>query len=438
MPLSFTKTICIFIFTVSLSAISQAQVGPLLKTKWDQGCGYNALLPSSTNNTYCNKTVVGCSGVALSQIAKYWQYPNKGFGTISYLNDVTNKQITVNLDTVYFNWTKIGDSIGQVGKSDFNLQHLMKNCAYVTRSRFGPEGTAGNFTSDTIATYLGYSIMAKAMYPFPSNFDSVSTIIKKEIDNGRPVLLEINSTSGNFPHGLVIDGYKATNPIEFHLNWGWGGRDNDYFALSTIYSKSLGTDFYPMRLVYNIKPRVEKSIETKKDTLFFNSFDNYQIEAQYLSFTSYENWQLTLDNSWLNLYKSNASGVGGNKIKDLLLYPNPNLSSKRIGSVTLSNGISTKKVVVVQKGTDVAGLENASLQSQNMMQLYPNPTKDVLNVRCMLVGNNYNEYRIYNSEGVNVMNAPNEGFETSISLKGLEPGIYFLKGTGKGQRFVIE
>jgi hypothetical protein len=73
-----------------------------------------------------------------------------------------------------------------------------------------------------------------------------------------------------------------------------------------------------------------------------------------------------------------------------------------------------------------------------MMQLYPNPTKDVLNVRCMLVGNNHSEYRIYNSEGLNVMNAPNEGFETSISLKGLEHGIYFLKGIGKGQRFVIE
>lgn len=438
MPHSFSKTVTVFIFAFFFCSFSHAQVGPLLKTKWDQGCGYNALLPSSPNGPYCNKSVVGCMGVALAQIAKYWQYPNKGFGTISYLNEVTNKQITVNLDTVYFNWSKIGDSIGQVGKSDFNLQHLMMNCAYVAKSKFGARLTLGTFVIDTIATYLGFSIMAKDIYPFPSNFDSVSTIIKKEIDNGRPVLLEINSTSGNYPHGMLIDGYKPTNPIQFHMNWGWRGKDNGYFALSNIYSNSFGIAFHPTKLVYNIKPRIEKNIETKTDTLFFDSFINYQFALQYLSFTSSENWQLTLDNNWLNLYESKSSGVGGNKINDLLLYPNPNFSSKRIGSVTLSNGISTKKVVVVQKGTGVAGLENASLQSQNMMQLYPNPTKDILNVRCMLVGNNHNEYRIYNSEGVNVMNAPNEGFETSISLKGLEPGIYFLKGTGKGQKFVIE
>jgi hypothetical protein len=377
-------------------------------------------------------------GVALAQIAKYWQYPNKGIGTISYFNEVSNKQITVNLDTVYFNWSKIGDSIGQVGKSDFDLQHLMMNCAYVTKSRFGGKLTLGIFTIDTIAAHLGFSIMARDLYPFPSNYDSVSTIIKKEIDNGRPVLIEINSISGNSPHGMLIDGYKPTNPIQFHMNWGWGGKDNGYFALSSIYSNVFGIAFHPTRLAYNIKPRIEKNIETKTDTLFFDSFNNYQIALQYLSFTSSENWQLTLDNNWLNLFESKSSGVGSNKINDLLLYPNPNFSSKRIGSVTLSNGNSTKKVVVVQKGTSVSGLEDANLLSQNMIQLYPNPTKDVLNVRCMFIGNINSEYRIYNSEGLNVLNAPNEGIETSISLKGLEPGIYFLKGMGKGQRFVIE
>ena len=44
------------------------------------------------------------------------------------------------------------------------------------------------------------------------------------------VLLGASDNTGG--HEFVIDGYNG-NEL-FHINWGWGGADNGYFALSVL------------------------------------------------------------------------------------------------------------------------------------------------------------------------------------------------------------
>lgn len=54
---------------------SSSTVGPLLKTTWDQGCGYNTYCPVLSGGPQCGHAFTGCSTTAIAQVMYYWNYP---------------------------------------------------------------------------------------------------------------------------------------------------------------------------------------------------------------------------------------------------------------------------------------------------------------------------------------------------------------------------
>jgi len=96
-------------------------------------------------------------------------------------------------------------------------------------------------------------------------------------------------------------------------------------------------------------------------------------------------------------------------------------------------------VVIVQRGTDANGIEDELYSSKYNLTLYPNPAKDVLNVRSNLIPTaEERTLKIYNSQGIVVKSVSYTDTELSISLEGIPTGLYFIQGIGKPQRFVIE
>ena len=55
--------------------------------------------------------------------------------------------------------------------------------------------------------------------------------IYNELLHARPVVLGGHSSGGG--HAFVADGYDSESNF-FHINWGWTGKSNDYFALSVL------------------------------------------------------------------------------------------------------------------------------------------------------------------------------------------------------------
>ena len=49
--------------------------GPLLGTRWGQGCGYNSYCPYNPESPYCFRCPTGCVATAMAQVMRYWQYP---------------------------------------------------------------------------------------------------------------------------------------------------------------------------------------------------------------------------------------------------------------------------------------------------------------------------------------------------------------------------
>ncbi|MBO7465868.1 MAG: C10 family peptidase, partial [Bacteroidales bacterium] len=56
------------------------------------------------------------------------------------------------------------------------------------------------------------------------------SLLKNELDAGRPILYAGSGTEGG--HAFVCDGYD--NNSYFHFNWGWNGKSDNYFLISSL------------------------------------------------------------------------------------------------------------------------------------------------------------------------------------------------------------
>jgi len=450
------KTKITIILVLFIAQLSFAQVAPLLKTNWGQGCGFNTLMPTF-NNVFCNKAPVGCTGVTLSQIMKYWQFPNKGKGFFYYEPIFTNNSTLIHADTMLFNWETMGDTLNQNGKSNLALQQLMYKSAIICRTNFGLDESGGvaagatflRYSNNsnglnlikpllTLAVNFGYSLKGKNIGLSFNNFNlsQLETIIKQQLDNNMPVDLTITRVSDGAGHSVVVDGYKNTNPIQFHLNCGWNGVDNGYYSLDKLNFPETGLFNY-LGYSTNIKPRTV-AIETVFDTLFFENFSvgNFTVVKNF--FISNNRWTITSNDSWINLYNTPTSGNPSASYDSLYVYPNRNMNTdQRIGSVTISDGTYSQNVVIVQKGT-VTGVEDDVYDTRYNLTLSPNPVNDVLHIKSSLLPTTDKVLNIYNMQGTLMKSISYTAMTFSCSMEGFMPGVYIIQGIGKPQKFIVE
>ena len=69
---------------VIMKTRSEKAVNPLLSTTWDQGWPYNYYAPACTSYWTNNHCYAGCVATAMSQVMKYWNWPETGNGEHSY------------------------------------------------------------------------------------------------------------------------------------------------------------------------------------------------------------------------------------------------------------------------------------------------------------------------------------------------------------------
>jgi hypothetical protein len=91
-----------------------------------------------------------------------------------------------------------------------------------------------------------------------------STIVRGNLNQGRPVILGGGGSNGTFfGHMWVADGYlravycSGQTLLKLHMNWGWGGRGNGLFNYDNFSVTVDGTSYsfnYNKYMVYNIIP----------------------------------------------------------------------------------------------------------------------------------------------------------------------------------------
>lgn len=219
-------------------------VEPLIKTHWNQDAPYWDQAPlynGDDPDLKGKRCVSGCIATAMAQIINYYKWPKTvpdGIPSYDYETTYNGIDKVLHMDAlppVTFDWDNMLDDYSNDGGNDTERQAvatLMKYCGWSSKMEYSPNVSASTIPKATIAfrDYWGYE-SAQVLYRSASpSIDSWEYLIYQELTAGRPVYYSGSSDKGG--HAFVCDGYD-TNGL-FHINWGWGGNDDGYFALSVL------------------------------------------------------------------------------------------------------------------------------------------------------------------------------------------------------------
>jgi hypothetical protein len=204
---------------------------PLLQTNWGQGTGYNNFTPNQNCSQYSNgHTPSGCVATATAQVMRYFEWPNS------------------------YNWSSMPNNFG-----NNNVSQLMTDIGNASLMDYGCDGSGTKLirlvnpypwnNDNPMKNIFGYNAANFGDYNY--------NVVLNELILNKPVILsggEKKYFAGLVPyygdgHAWIADGYSrgyecfydnngnvdgGYSFLYLHINWGWGGFLNGYFAFNNF------------------------------------------------------------------------------------------------------------------------------------------------------------------------------------------------------------
>ena len=216
-------------------------VAPLMTTRWGQDAPYNYYCPSPKGGQ--GNCPVGCVATAMAQIMYKWHWPATGKGAVSYTSENAGGVLEVDFTQSTYRWDLLQDSYPTLFKNVEKRDAIAKlcyDCGVACRMNYGAgsSGTHDQYAIRAYYTNFGYKastidLLYRDCYATQEEWNNV---IKRELRAGRPFQFSAASASGSGRdaggHSYVIDGYDSNDFV--HVNWGWDGRYNAYYAINVM------------------------------------------------------------------------------------------------------------------------------------------------------------------------------------------------------------
>ena len=216
---------------------SYSAISKLMTCQWDQDDPFNAECPTVGTK----KCVTGCVTTAVSQIL-YYHAKTSGYTPSStaipgYTTESRGDKMP-DLPAASFDWVNMIDVYNSSATAEqkaavaklFQYVGTGLKAAY-DLSENGGTSVRDNMPEIVFKDYFGYGngiqLVHRADAIPESEWDN---LICNELANGRPVLYSGRGSAGG--HTFVIDGYDGAG--KYAINWGWGGYQDNYFALSAL------------------------------------------------------------------------------------------------------------------------------------------------------------------------------------------------------------
>ena len=217
---------------------SMSNVGVLMTTTWNQRAPYNNQCPLDNSQ----RSATGCVATAMAQVVNYHIQNDHGpAATIAEIPGYTipNTTITVSAipsGTAIPSKTLLLDSYDNNAGTDAEktaVAQLMLYCGTSVQMKYssGSSGTQTAYVANALINYFGFDNTTRFVRRIDYSYADWVNLIYNEVAASRPVVLGAGRAAGG--HAFVADGFDATNTL-FHINWGWGGYLDDYFALSVL------------------------------------------------------------------------------------------------------------------------------------------------------------------------------------------------------------
>lgn len=250
--------------------VTRKDIAPMVQTQWDQGAPYNNQCPTYNGAT----TYTGCVATAMAQAMYYHRWPTKGTGSASYYWENGNTNLSSSL-AVTFDWNnmlKTYPSATSGTSAQRNaISTLMKACGYSVSMEYGGDNEGGsgaatcyvvgalidNFGYDNATSYEWRDYYTEAQW---------DDMMYNNLANVGPIIYGGQGDDGG--HCFICDGYRASDGF-YHINWGWSGTSDGYFALSALDPDALGAGggsggfYYGQDAVLNMRKPVAGSVRQK-------------------------------------------------------------------------------------------------------------------------------------------------------------------------------
>ena len=274
---------------------SMSNVGVLMTTTWNQRAPYNNQCPLDNSQ----RSATGCVATAMAQVVNYHIQNDHGpAATIAEIPGYTipNTTITVSAipsGTAIPSKDLLLNSYANNAGTDAQktaVAQLMLYCGTSVQMKYssGSSGTQTAYVANALVNYFGFDNTTRFVRRIDYSYADWVNLIYNEVAASRPVVLGAGRAAGG--HAFVADGFDATNTL-FHINWGWGGYLDDYFALSVLNpddagqtGAAAGTDGYTIdqQAIVGIQ-HVGASGTTDPASL---TMDSYRVEGTDIHFSA--------------------------------------------------------------------------------------------------------------------------------------------------------
>ena len=214
----------------SSTMLKASTVSPLLTSQWDQMSPYWNQCPSYGGST----CLTGCVATAMAQVMYYWKYPAELPALPAYTTNTRHISVAA-LSGTTVDWNSMTNTYSSSSSTAAKnaVATLMRYCGQSCEMDYDNynNGGSGAYSDDQLAGMKLFGYNSGATYVQRNNYTDAqwTAMMLEDLQAGRPILY--GGDDGSAGHAFVVDGYDGT---KYHINWGWSGEDDGYFAISSF------------------------------------------------------------------------------------------------------------------------------------------------------------------------------------------------------------
>lgn len=213
-------------------------IEPMVTTRWNQRAPYYNLCPiDSLTNT---RSYTGCVATSMAQVLNYhMQRQHRPTTVIADIPAYTTRSNKIEVPGIPAG-TVLPDIANLKDIYDANataadctaVAQLMLYCGVALEMDYTSSGSGAytSFIAPALVKYFGFDPTSRSILRSQYSYADWVDIIYAELAAARPIAYGGQSSGGG--HSFVVDGFQTGD--FFHVNWGWGGSQDSYYALSVL------------------------------------------------------------------------------------------------------------------------------------------------------------------------------------------------------------
>lgn len=232
---------------------ARKDIAYMCKAVWGQGAPYNQMLDFGWG-----ACLTGCWATAVGIIMQYWG--TKGYhrgctATTPYWYVRHPKEFDPLPPKIVFDYRNITAKKPTTAAQKKAIAEMMLYIGMACQLDYGVEGTGVSITHAMpfLKNRLRMGDGIKSVQSSSIGAEKFEQKVYDEISAGRPCIIRGANSKNTGGHFFVADGYRKKDS-KFHINWGWSGSYNGYFALAALTPTQANDYTYYKWVIEGIKP----------------------------------------------------------------------------------------------------------------------------------------------------------------------------------------